>query len=70
LRESNFIASSKAQEDILYKFDSIRPMTGASEKLKVMHLNSTQEPLNESQRVSAAGTKIEEVVYKRPQTTQ
>ena len=45
-------------------------MTGASEKLKVMHLNSTQEPLNESQRVSAAGTKIEEVVYKRPQTTQ
>lgn len=45
-------------------------MTGASEKLKIMHLNSTQEPLNESQRVSAAGTKIEEVVYKRPQTTQ
>ena len=44
-------------------------MTGASEKIKDTHLNSTQEPLDESRRVSAAGSKIE-VVYKRPQTTQ
>jgi hypothetical protein len=51
-RDSNVIASSHAQEDILFRFQTVG---GPTDKFKNSQLNRSQDPLDDSRRVSTGG---------------
>ena len=64
---SNVILNSQGQEDILFKFQANGGTGGAGEKFKNSHLNRSNDPLDESHRLSTGGGANGD--YKREQIT-